>query len=104
MLVTFSCKANADITMFGNVAVSLLKLMGHSGTVPGALRAADVPRALERLRAGVAAHGDTPAPASDDSSEREEDEPVVRLSQRAMPLIELLEAAVKDECDVMWDH
>jgi hypothetical protein len=35
---------------------------------------------------------------------REEDEPVVRLSQRALPLIELLEAAVKDECDVMWDR
>ena len=104
MLVTFSCKAYADITMFGNVAVSLLKLLGHSGTVPGALRAAEVPRALERLRAGVAAHGDTPAPANDDSSEREEDEPVVRLSQRALPLIELLEAAVREECDVMWDR
>ena len=104
MLVTFSCKAYADITMFGNVAVSLLKLMGHSGTVPGALRAADVPRALERLRAGVAAHGDTPAPAGDDDNEPEESEPVVRLSQRALPLIELLEAAVKEECDVMWDH
>jgi hypothetical protein len=37
MLVTFTCKAYADITLFGNVAVSLLRLMGHSGTVPGAL-------------------------------------------------------------------
>ena len=104
MLVTFTCKAYADITMFGNVAVSLLKLMGHSGTVPGALVAAEVPRALERLRAGIAAHGDTPAPAGDDDSDREKDEPVVRLSQRALPLIELLEAAAKDECDVMWDR
>ena len=104
MLVTFTSKAYADITMFGNVAVSLLKLMGHSGTVPGALVAAEVPQALESLRAGVAAHGDTPAPASDDESDREEDEPVIRLSQRALPLIELLEAAVKDECDVMWDR
>jgi hypothetical protein len=104
MLVTFTCKAYADITMFGNVAVSLLKLMGHSGTVPGALVAAEVPQALERLRAGIAAHGDTPAPGGDDESDREENEPVVRLSQRAQPLIELLEAAAKDECDVMWDR
>ena len=104
MLVTFTSKAYADITMFGNVAVSLLKLMGHSGTVPGALVAAEVPQALERLRAGIAAHGDTPAPGGDDESDREENEPVVRLSQRALPLIELLEAAVKDECDVMWDR
>jgi hypothetical protein len=104
MLVTFTCKAYADITMFGNVAASLLRLMGHSGTVPGALLAHEVPQALERLRTGIAAHGDTPAPASDEDSDREEDEPVVRLSQRALPLIELLEAAVKYECDVMWDR
>jgi hypothetical protein len=104
MLVTFICKAYADITMFGKVAVSLLKLMGHSGTVPGALLAGEVPRALERLRAGIAEHGDTPAPASDDDSERDEDEPVVRLSQRAMSLIGLLEAAANEECDVMWDR
>ena len=43
MLVTFTCKAYADITMFGNVAASLLRLMGHSGTVPGALLAHEVP-------------------------------------------------------------
>jgi hypothetical protein len=102
MLVTFTCKAYADITMFGDVAVSLLKLMGHSGTVPGALVAAEVPQALERLRAGIAAHGDTPAPASDNDSDR--DEPVIRLSLRALPLVELLEAAVRDECDGMWDR
>ncbi len=104
MLVTFTCKAYADITLFGNVAVSLLRLMGHSGTVPGALLATEVPQALERPRAGIAAHGDTPAPGGDGDSDREDDEPVVRLSQRALPLIELLEAAVKDECDVMWDR
>ena len=104
MLVTFTCKAYSDITMFGNVAVSLLRLMGHSGTVPGALLAAEVPQALERLRAGIAAHGDTPAPAGDEDKDREEDEPVVRLSQRALPLIELLEAAVNEACDVMWDR
>jgi len=32
--------------MFGDAAVRLLKLMGHSGTVPGALLAADVQTAL----------------------------------------------------------
>ena len=49
MLVTFSCPVYANITMFGDVAVRLLKLMGHSGTTPGALLADDVPAALERL-------------------------------------------------------
>jgi len=38
-LVTFSCPAYADITMFGDVAVRLLELVGYSGTVPGDLLA-----------------------------------------------------------------
>ncbi len=39
MIVTFRSKAHADIIMFGDIAIKLLKLMGHSGTVPGALLA-----------------------------------------------------------------
>ena len=34
MLVTFTTNAYADITMFGDVALAMLKMMGHSGTVP----------------------------------------------------------------------
>ena len=55
MLVTFRTSAYANITMFGDVAVRLLKMMGHSGTVPSAIRADDVPAALERLKAALAA-------------------------------------------------
>ncbi|HAJ92821.1 MAG TPA: hypothetical protein DCO71_09470 [Gammaproteobacteria bacterium] len=32
MLITFSSSAYANITMFGDVALRLLKLMGHSGS------------------------------------------------------------------------
>ena len=101
MLVTFSCPAYADITMFGDVAVHLLKMMGHSGTVPSALVAADVPAALERLEAAVAAEGDAPAPG--EPSQAEDEEPPVSLGHRALPLIELLKAAAKAERNVMWD-
>jgi len=101
MLVTFSCPAYADITMFGDVAVHLLKMMGHSGTVPSALVAADVPAALERLEAAVAAAGQSPAPG--EASQAEDEEPPVSLGHRALPLIELLKAAAKAECNVMWD-
>lgn len=101
MLVTFSCPAYADITMFGDVAVHLLKMMGHSGTVPSALVAADVPAALERLEAAVAAEGDLPAPG--EPSQAEDEEPPVSLGHRALPLIELLKAAAKAERNVMWD-
>lgn len=101
MLVTFSCPAYADITMFGEVAAHLLKLMGHSGTVPSALLAEDVAPALERLRAAIAAHH--PPPEPEHSEDTDDDEPVVSLSHRALPLLELLEAAAKANCNVMWD-
>lgn len=32
MLVKFQIKSQATITLFGDVAVTLIKLMGHSGT------------------------------------------------------------------------
>ena len=104
MLVTFRTDAFANITMFGDVAVTLLKMMGHSGTVPSAILAKDVPEALERLKTAVArdkAIGGAPAEgAQDDDSE----EPRVSLANRAFPLIELLEAAAKRRSDVMWDR
>ena len=101
MLVTFSCPAYADITMFGDVAIRLLKMMGHSGTVPSALLAADVPAAIERLQAAVATEDQLPE--TQGSDEVDDDEPAVSLGHRALPLIELLKAAAKAECNVMWD-
>jgi hypothetical protein len=101
MLVTFSCPAYADITMFGDVAVRLLKLMGHSGTVPSALLAEDVQAALERLEAAVEAGEQLPEP--EEYAQRDDDEPAVSLPHRALPLIELLKAAANAKCNVMWD-
>ena len=104
MLVTFRTEAYADILMFGDIAVPLLKLMGHSGTVPGALVAEDVPAALERLRTAIAAHQATVPKAAEDVEDDAADESPVDLAQRACPLIELLEAAAAAHCDVLWDR
>jgi len=97
MIVTFTTKTYPDITMFGNVALTLLKMMGHSTKVPGAILAADVPAALERLQKAVDALQEPPP-----AEEEDEDGPVVSLAHRALPLIELLGAAVKADANVMW--
>jgi len=99
MLVTFSTPAYADITMFGEVAVRFHELMGHSGTVPGALLAEDVGAALQRLEAAVAAYEEE---APSQAAKEESDEPPVSLGTRALPLIELLQAAENEKVDVMW--
>jgi len=98
MLVTFTTKAWADITMFGEIAVQLIKLMGHSGTVPSAILAEDVPAALENLKVAIEqAAPDESEEEDDDSSERK-----VSIPTRAFPLIELLTAAAEQKSDVMW--
>lgn len=106
MLVTFSTKVSADITMFGDVAVELLKLMGQTGVIPGALLGPDIAPALGRLKDAVAAVGSRPSGnAPPDASERDDERgarPVVSLRQRAVPLIQLLEAAARKEADVTW--
>ena len=57
MIVRFSTRLGA-FTMHGDAAVALLRAMGHSGTVPGAILAAELPAALAQLRAALAAHVD----------------------------------------------
>ena len=97
LLVTFTTDAYADITMFGDVALGMLKMMGHSATVPGAILATDVPGALSRLTIAIEAEKNSP-PVQDEDS----DEPVVSMANRGLPLINLLTAAVKADCNVMW--
>ncbi|MEQ1776921.1 MAG: DUF1840 domain-containing protein [Nitrosomonas sp.] len=97
MLVTFTTDAYADITMFGDVALAMLKMMGHSKTVPGAILAADVPMALNRLKTAIST--EQPSPPADDDEDKEL---MVSMADRALPLIELLTAAAKAECNVMW--
>jgi len=105
MLITFETKAYANITMFGDVAIKLIKAMGHSGTVPGAIKADELPRALESLQSSVRAQmlsdkdqGEEKDKASDD------EENYVSIDKRAKPLIELLEAAIERNTDVVWDE
>jgi hypothetical protein len=69
--------------------------------VPGALLAEDVEAALERLEAAVAADEQLPEPG--ESAQGENGEPAVSLPHRALPLIQLLQAAAKANCNLMWD-
>ena len=108
MLVTFQSQAYSNITMFGDVAVKLLTMMGHSGTVPGAILAEDVPAALDHLKKALAEDRSVtaaaPAENNKDQEEEESKEIPVSLAQHAFPLLELLKAAAKAQRDVMWER
>lgn len=101
MLVTFHSKSHADITMFGDVAKKLLQMMGHSGTIPSAISADDIPAALERLKGAIAAAA--PESPPDEDFEGDPIDRPVSIAQRAFPLIEMLEAAIAEGHPVMWE-
>jgi hypothetical protein len=105
MLVTFHTDAWSRITMFGDVAVTLLKMTGHRGAIPGALLAADIPAALARLKRELAAASSDEARKPGRADDEETDSPPpVGLQVRAYPLIQLLDAAMSEKCDVMWSE
>ncbi|CEG57949.1 DUF1840 domain-containing protein [Legionella fallonii] len=96
-MITFSCDAYENISYFNDVAKSLLSLMGHSGAVPGALTAEEVSEALSNLQQGLGRDKTNSA-----QKDTDDEEPQISLRKRAVPLISMLEAAVKKKCDVMW--
>ena len=98
MLVRFDSKVGM-ITMFGDIATKLLKMMGQSGSVPGAILAQDIPPAIQRLRQRIGLERNADGDADADDGEAR-----VNLSQRAFPLIQLLERAASKGADVVWEE
>jgi hypothetical protein len=101
MLVTFQTDAYESITLFGEVAQRLLKMMGHSAKVPGAILAKEVPLALQNLTEAIAKEKDRGMQPQQAMLGEEEPE-VISIAHRALPVIALLQAAARKECDVLW--
>ena len=107
MLITFSSKAHNDVTMFGDIAQSLIKMMGYTTEIPGAITAEDVNSALVNLEKNLAVAADQQQIAQDkqqavDIDDEDEKESEIKITVRAIPLIELLKAAISAKSYVMW--
>lgn len=108
MLVKFSTRFG-QLLMQGEPAVALLKLGGHSGTVPSAVLAADLPAFLQRLREGLEVHGGelSPPPPPRDPAQDEDEEPRERpisLRLRAVPLLDMVATAIQQDSNLMWER
>jgi hypothetical protein len=110
MIVRFATEFGS-LAMLGESAVTLLRLGGHSGAVPGAILAEDLAAFAQRLRSGLTVHGDEPSPplahSAKDSADAEadEDRPTpIALRKRAVPLLDMIDTAIARRSGLMWDR
>ena len=105
MLVRFTSVATESITMFGDIAMQLIKMLGASGALPGAIGAEDIPAAMQRLRQQMKMQAIANAETSDGDEEEGDKgrEPPIALTTRAGPLLDILERASAAKAPVMWE-
>ena len=106
MLITFYTKAHADIVLVGKPAEKIFSMLNYGNKIPGAIRAEDVPQALNNLKKGIASHEaliqENQQQVKEKDGAEDDRELPVSLTTRAFPVIELLEAAVRDGEYVSW--
>ncbi len=107
-IVTFKSAASADVIYFGDVAKRMMELMGKGIVDQGIVTVEQLPDAIARLKAAIEA---------DKARHREQvlaEEPVmevaeggskrprVSLTQRALPLLSMLEESLAEKKPVVW--
>ncbi len=102
MLIRFSSDVAGHFIMLGDNALPLLRLMGMSGREEGAVSGEDLRQALQTLQAGLQRAAELAARPAQESEDDDEDVVPVSLQRRALPLLEMLQRAARDDGYVMW--
>lgn len=103
MLVRFSLPAGTGITLFEHDAKTLLQLIRHSGTIPGAVDAEDVAQRLQHLKSALAQPPQSTTP-NHTTGYDDDDEETPSQSARFYPFMQLCEQAIKQHKNLMWDY
>lgn len=107
-IVTFKSAATADVIYFGDVAKRMMELMGKEAGDQGIVTVEQLPAAIERLKAAIAADKESHRQQVQDEERKTEkaegggSRPRVSLTQRAVPLLEMLQTALRDKKPVVW--
>lgn len=108
MIVTFKSAAGADVIYFGDVAKRMMELMGKDVADQGIVTVEQLPAAIALLKAAIAADkerhrqhllDEAPGTEADGNGGAR---PFVSLTQRAMPLLALLEESLGEKKPVVW--
>ena len=108
MIVIFKSDAAGDVIMFGDVAHRLMKIMGKDVAAKGIVTVEQLPEAIARIEAAIAEDKVQLAGIAEEEravsevGTRGENRPFVTLTQRAVPLLELLRWSLKKQKPMTW--
>lgn len=112
MLITFKSDADGDVIMFGAVGQTMLEALGKDPEdLRGIVTVEQLPDAILRLRAAIVHDKSAQAPELEDEAAEEarrdaglpRPDPIVHFSQRAAPLLSMLEHAERAGVAVLWE-
>lgn len=98
MLITFKSPASSDVTMFGDVAKQMMKIIGKDISDKGIVTVEYLPAAISKLKAAISAD----IQIESQSEPNGDDGKSVGIVQRAPPLVELFEWSLKQKVPVVW--
>ncbi len=102
MAFTFTTKASGDVTMLDAHAKQVLGLIGKDAGTRGVITAAEAGAAAAKLRSAA---GNTAGQKLNPDQEKDAEAAgadVVPLHTRVLPFVEMLEAASKQNKDILW--
>ncbi len=109
MLYKFKSKATGDVIMLEPQGRQILQIIGKSPEAKGIVLSVEMPDAIQALRDAVAQ--EEAALAAAEQAQREQDgsdtsvksaSGSIRLKQRVVPFIDMLQRAHAEEVDVVW--
>jgi hypothetical protein len=109
MLVRFDSSVTGELLMFAEAARSLLQALGKPTTARGSFIQSEMAAAALALKAAVKAAEPVNEPVTDDESTNDFGDRkapvVVVMSQRAWPLIDMLERTSKGgpKANIVWE-
>lgn len=104
MLITFKSAACADLIMHERSGKEMLALLGKNPEdARGIVTVDQLPAAIATLRNAIAAdHAKPPVEDNEADTLNPAAEQAIRLSQRAVPFVDMLERAAKEGEPVVW--
>ena len=105
MLYRFKSKASGDVVMLQPNGKQLLEILGKETDHAGVLLPADIPAAIDAIRAAVLAEEADQKRQREEAASKGEPPPLfetVSLRMRSTPFIEMLERCLGARVEVVW--